>query len=270
MWRIHEKIFLMQCWKKYLPVVLLVIFQCISFQQKADDLGAVMGKVYPVYLGDFIADFYRGVFPFYGSGGSDVFNIPAVWSLYYIYFFLLMARMSSHLSEKYEQQMILRCKTRRKWWREKNFEIWLETAGYQAVTLLTFAAYGLLVGDGVGINSKLQQEYAGIYFTEGSGWKTLILLIIMSFGVTLVLAYMQYLVSLKGKAVIGFIISVVVLVSSVFFCHPLLLGNYMMLIRQAPILDGGVHPETGILVCVLAVIAMILAGSRIIRKKDLF
>ena len=78
-------------WKKYIPAVVLIFLHCYMFRQHMNIQMELAGEIQPLCVGDYIADFYRGVFPFLGRTEGEPFNIPPVWSLYLIYFFAIIA-----------------------------------------------------------------------------------------------------------------------------------------------------------------------------------
>lgn len=271
MWKVQGKIFLRESWKKYIFVVVVILIQCISSHNLIGQYVEMVGKEYELHIADFIAEFFKGTISYTMSSSTETFNIPPFWSLYYIYFVLLIGRATNRVSQKYEQQMILRCVSRRRWWIERNIEIWMETIGYVAVTGLTFFVYGICTGAELsGINTMFQSEYNGLDISQHGDSEMILILCIASFFVMLVLAYIQYVVSMVGNAVIGIIISVVVLVSSVYHLSPLLIGNYMMLIRQDVLLKSGIDLKIQIMICMAFIIVLSLYGQRLAKKKDLF
>ena len=86
----------------------------------------------------------------------------------------------------------------------------------------------------------------------------------------LALAYIQYIISLAINAVIGILVSIVVLVSSVYQTHPFLIGNYFMGIRQIMFVmdDVGFLIQGAVSVGIIFFMAVI--GYQILKRKDLF
>lgn len=270
MWKIQGRTFLQQCWKKYLFPVLLILIQCVMFERSLDSLGEITGRGYELHISDYIAEFFMGMLP-YTPGTDSWFNIPGIWSLYYIYFFILMGRTFSSLSAKYEQQMILRCVTRKKWWMEQNFKLFLETAGYHMVSALAFLGYGLCRGaKRSGIGGRLWQDYRGIDLSGFTALRVVGSTVVISFFVMLALAYLQYVISLRGNVIVGMILSIVLLTASVFYRHPFLPGNYIMLLRQEQVMGEGVLLMKGILISAGAILILTFAAKSLMAKKDLF
>lgn len=271
MWKTYGKLFLIQNWKKYIIVVLLIVVQCRFFQSNVEVFSRIANKTYEISISDYIADFYRGTAPFAIHGSNETFNIPPIWSLYFIYFFAVISRFISRSFHKYESQLMLRCVTRKKWWRYQSLGIATEIMGYLMVTFLTFFLYAFFTGATVwGLDVGQQVWYSGIDLSQFSGLEFAANTVLISFFVMMALAYLQYVISIKGNVVIGMIVPVIILISSVFYKNPLLLCNYLMLIRGKKLMPGGMNIWIGVLICVLIVGFMYLLGRKLIEKKDLY
>lgn len=268
--RTYGKLFVVKNWKKYLVIIILVCIQCRVFQNNIVSYEMITGNMYHPSICDYIVDFMKGTLPF-NLTAEYVFNIPPIWSLYLIYFFVVIGRSVSQCQDSFERQLLLRCSFRKRWWMYQNLVIWMETAGYLAVTWFTFFVYGVCSGaELTGINLKLQMELNGLDLSDFGALKLTAAFVVMPLLIMLAAAYLQYVVSIAANAVIGIIIPVVLLISSVFYMNPLLLFNYLMLERDERLLAGGTHMWTGILVSLLVMAASYLAGRKMIEKKDLY
>lgn len=266
----YGRLFLARSWKKYMVVVLLVVLQCILIQNRADSMAAITHKPYELSVSTYIAAFYSGSLPF-NKMAQQPFNIPPVWSAYFLYFFGIIARTAAHMYQEQDRQLLLRCVTRKRWWNYQNLLLWMEAAGYVAVTYVAFFLFALCTGTKIGgIKGHLLLDLTGLDLRgTGVGW-FLLHTVVVPFLVMLAMAYVQYVISLAGNVIIGLIIPVVLLVASAFTLHPLLLGNYMMLMRDRASLPGGVSAWAGILAGIVIMAAMYGAGRLLIKKKDLF
>lgn len=258
-------------WKKYIVVILLVVVQCHFFRMNMNSCMERLATTYQLTVGDYIADFYKGTFPYAGFQSQEPFNIPPIWSLFLFYFFAVFSHLYSQMFRQSEYQYVLRKRTRKQWWNCQNLMILAETIRYLATAYLTFIVYGLCTGAKfTGINAKMQLEWNGLDLSGMSNMEFVRDTLVISVFVMLALGYIQYVVSIIGNAMIGMVVSVVILVSSVFCMNPLLPGNYLMLIRGNARMDGGVHTSIGIVLSILLILAAYFAGKRIIQKKDLF
>lgn len=267
--KLYTRLFLKGSWKKYIPVVILILIQCRTFRNILQGYESYTGIRFEVSVGDYIADFCKGAVPYTLSGSQEPFNIPAIWSLYHIYFFAVIGNSMSRIARKYELQLILRCVSRAKWWGYQNLMLLLEAAVYLLVTCLIFVLYGICTGTKMGMfHQDVQLECVGIDLAEYQAGDFLMAAVAIPFFVMTAAAYIQYTVSMKGNALIGILFSVVILVSSVFYKNPLLIFNALMLMRQDRIMEGGINPFLEIGICAVIIAAMSLFMKKIIEKKD--
>lgn len=269
MWKVDLKIFFKESWKKYGFVFLLVLVQCVGFHNLIQQYNTVNGQEWKLHFWDYVICFFQGTVPYTLSEGKETFNIPPYWSLYLIYFVLLIGKLTGQLSKKYEQQMLLRLKNRKQWWMEMHLKIWLECIGYLLVTAATFLIYAFCTKSAIeGINLKVLQDCLGLEINEKN--LRIFSMVIVFFLALLALAYIQYIVSLAINAVIGILFSIVILVSSVYQIHPFLIGNYFMCIRQMMFAMDDVGFLTQGAVSVGINFFMAVIGYQILKRKDLF
>ena len=267
---LYIRLFWKRNWKKYIPVVILILIQCQTFRNILQGYESYFGIRFEVSAGDYIADFCKGTIPYTMGGSQEPFNIPAIWSLYYIYFFAVIGHSVSQTARNYEMQITLRCVSRARWWRYQNLMLWMETAGYLLVTGLAFLLYGGCTGALPGIfHQDVQLGCAGM---DLAGYQTgdfLLFVFLMPLLVMTAVAYIQYTASIKGNALVGILISVVLLVSSVFHKNPLLIFNALMLMRQSGVMEQGINPIAEIGICAAIIVIMSLLMRKMIEKKDL-
>lgn len=269
MWKVDLKIFFKESWKKYGFVFLLVLVQCVGFHNLIQQYNTVNGQEWKLHFWDYVICFFQGTVPYTQSEGKETFNIPPYWSLYLIYFVLLIGKLTGQFSKKYEQQMLLRLKNRKQWWMEMHLKIWLECIGYLLVTAATFLIYAFCTKSAIeGINLKVLQDCLGLEINEKN--LRIFSMVIVFFLALLALAYIQYIVSLAINAVIGILFSIVILVSSVYQIHPFLIGNYFMEIRQIMFVMDDVGFLIQGAVSVGIIFFMVVIGYQILKRKDLF
>ena len=219
MWKVDLKIFFKESWKKYGFVFLLVLVQCVGFRNLIQQYNTVNGQEWKLHFWDYVICFFQGTVPYTQSEGKETFNIPPYWSLYLIYFVLLIGKLTGQLSKKYEQQMLLRLKSRKQWWMESHLKILLECMGYLAVTAIAFLVFSFCTKSAVkGINLELLKDYLGLEINKNNF--RIFSMVLVFFVALLALTYIQYIVSLAINAVTGILVSIVILISSVYQIHP--------------------------------------------------
>lgn len=271
MWKVQSKLYLKNCWKKYLFLVVVIILYCFYFQTLIKGYCIRMGIQYEMHVANYIADFFRGTIPYAMIDHKEPFTIPPFWALYFIYFLLITAHMLNTDGKYFSQQMILRCETRRKWWVSKNIQILIECTGYISVTLLTFVIYGLCTGAKVGgINYEVLTGYCGVDILQDETSHVLIKLLVSIFFTMLALVYIQFVVEIISNIIVGFILQIAILAVSVYYFHPLLIGNHMMLLREEMLIQSGHDLVYQVIYCVIVIILMDIVGYKLIANKDLF
>lgn len=269
MWKVDLKIFFKESWKKYGFVFLLVLVQCVGFRNLIQQYNTVNGQEWKLHFWDYVICFFQGTVPYAQSEGKETFNIPPYWSLYLIYFVLLIGKLTGQFSKKYEQQMLLRLKNRKQWWMEIHLKIWLECMGYLAATAIAFLVFSFCKKSAVEwINLELLKDYLGLEINKNNF--RIFSMVLVFFVALLALTYIQYIVSLVINAVTGILVSIVILISSVYQIHPFLIGNYFMCIRQMMFAmdDVGFLTQGAVSVGIIFFIAVI--GYQILKRKDLF
>ena len=113
------------------------------------------------------------------------------------------------------------------------------------------------------------REYLGIEVIEKKRVETILIGIIF-FLALLAFAYIQQVVSMVTNAVVGILISVAVLVASVYQIHPFLIGNYLMEIRQEMFYMEGINAEVQGAVNAVLILIMVIIVYQILKRKDLF
>lgn len=259
---------ILQNWKKYIVVILLVLIQCRLFRTGAKQWAQIQNMVYELSVSDYIIDFFRGTLPYTMSGQLESFNIPPILSLYLIYYFALIGKSVADTESRFRIQCTLRMGSRKRWWLQQNISIWSETILYLLVTFSTFLVYGFCTGVSLsGGNRKFHLSYSGMDIRQFFIFQNVLLPCLF---ILTALAYIQYVVSLRGNVFIGIILSTTIWICSVFHWNPLLPGNYLMAVRHSLILADNASYMTGIGWSVGIIILMYFAGRHITKHKDIF
>ena len=256
---------------KYLPVTFLIFTSCVFFRNQI--VGYVLEDKldFQITIGDYIANFFCGDIPYSMTSKDKPFDIPAIWSFYFIYFFALISWRIGDMYAKVEYQVAIRMGKRKKW-NMKNAQKLLKVVTlYYSLTYACFLAFGICTkAEFEGPNAATQLQFCGIDLSNFRRYELVMYLVIVPFFVLWALAYMHYMISIYANTVIGFLFLVVLLVASVFYLHPLLFGNYVMMARSEKILSDGIHLGVGVMVSVIEIIISFVIGNEVIEKKDLF
>lgn len=271
MFKLYASLYARGWWKRYIPVLVLVFIQCALFQQQVNSWGTVSGNDCAVSLCDCVADFFRGVAP-YQPGSEEVFSIPPVWSLYLLYFFALTAFMTERVDKRFTMQIILRKQSRRWWCGFQSYAVCVETFLYVTATAAGFLLYMLVMRLRFFASSAyVQNDFIGIRSENyDNAYEMPVTVILSLIFVLLLSAFFQTVIAHMLNLITGVVVSIVLLVLSVFWMNPVLPGNYLMLIRYKEHTENGVSLETGIVISLLVIGISIFADQMINKNKDLF
>lgn len=135
---------------------------------------------------------------------------------------------------------------------------------------MTYFLYAILKGvSALGVNREYQMEMNGLDLTGFRNQELIVLIIVVPCIVMLAFAFFQYTVSIRTNTIVGMLVSVVILVSSVFYMNPLLIGNYLMVMRYERLLLGGTSIGLGIVVCIVMSGVSLMAAKKAMEKRDL-
>ena len=255
--------------KKYFGVVAIILAYCIQMHRFIMLYQKIDNVIFETHVGDYLLSFFYGTMPYTMLGKGEPFNIPPYWSFYLLYVIFIFSVLYSSFSGKYEQQRMMRYGNRKRWWIAKNKIIWRECISYFLISGLTFLGFGICTGAKVsGVNIELLTTYFGMELQNVEG-KMLAVGIVFFLTLTAII-YIQLAVTMCTNAIVGVLISIAGLIASVYHMHPLLLGNFLMLIRLNMMGIDGVSISRAIILCAMIVITMMLVGYNRVKKMDLF
>ena len=255
--------------KKYLWVVVIILAYCMQMHRLIILYQRIDSVIFETHVGDYLLCFFYGTMPYTMLGKGEPFNIPPYWSFYLLYVIFIFSVLYSSFSGKYEQQRMMRYKNRRRWWIAKNTMICRECISCFLISGLTFLGFGICTGAKVtGLNIELLTTYFGIELQNADGKMFSVGLVF--FLSLAAIIYIQLVVTVCTNAIVGVLVSIAGLIASVYYMHPLLIGNFLMIIRLNMMEIGGVSISKDIVFCIIIVITMMFVGYNRVKKMDLF
>ena len=100
-------------------------------------------------------------------------------------------------------------------------------------------------------------------------WRLTLQLTLLPWLVAVTLSQLQLCLSLWMQPVLGWVVSIVALLSSAYYASPLLLGNYAMALRDQQVLADGVIWQVGALYCMGLLLLCVLAGLISFQHTDI-
>ena len=249
---------------KYLPIIFLLAISCLYLYKRVDDKSALT-------IGDYLVDFYKGEIPYTMTNSEKPFKLPAIWTFYIMYFVLLISWKISSFFAKEEHQKMIRFQSRKRLHQHHILCIFKETFCIWLLTYIVFILFAICMNARFHLpNATLQMRYSNIDISRLNTWELGIHLVILPFVILASIAILQYVITLFTSTIISIVIITALLVISVFYFHPLLFGNYLMLIRHESLMCNGAQWEIGICISLIVTISSIQLSYFHLRKRDLF
>lgn len=157
---------------------------------------------------------------------------------------------------------------KRIWWLGKCVWSLCNTVLLYAAGILAFWLTAVIGGNGsMAVNPHLSESMENVLVCPDS--KTIALYILILGGITIIaLNQLQVTLQVLFSPVLGFIIYMAVLISSVYYLSPYFMGNNLMLLRTRLFTEEGVSFLSGILTAVIVWAVSAIVGMILVYKKD--
>ena len=257
-------------WRLYLCGTVLFALLCLDFWNRS----RIFLELYPGTsrsLGDLALYIFGGMKKFIPTPGA-VFPFPTVWLLV-----MALACFSSlwyPLEDLYGfgKTLLTACQSRKRWYLAKAMWCGVTVSLYFAlgwvVLLLGCLAMGGKFTWTISPYMMELMEITDVASTVEEWWLTL-QLTLLPWLVAVTLSQLQLCLSLWMQPVLGWVVSIVVLLSSAYYASPFLLGNYAMALRDQQVLSDGVIWQVGVLYCMGLLLPCVLAGLISFQHTDI-
>lgn len=261
--------------KKYmhssLCIIAYVVATWYAFHKKAVELHD-MGLIQKESYMDLLYYFFRGCEDFLHNESSSLFVIPGGFLLLHgaIAFFIGNSLGQKHMESEYN--ILLRCGNRKLWFMAK----WLSVA--MQVLWIYLLIYGILFvlsilgGYGIsGISGETLEMITAQVIQGKPGTTSLILMLcVLPTLVSFALSELQLICSIIFGNIIGYVFVMCQVVVGVYYTKGFNLITYWMTLRNKNIVTYGVDEKTGVVVCIVLILASLTIGMIYIRKKDFY
>lgn len=217
-------------------------------------------------LGDVFFYIFAGKEPF-RIQENTVFLIPAVWMT------ILTGSCLTVLSYgkeywQFEQQLFIRCRNRSQWWVVRCLCNITVTLSYYVIGILILAAIALWKKWAFSMNcTEILLPFVNDRLSAANTAFVGKLLLSVIFGSVMWNLFQMYL-SLYLKNVTYILISLFMLVISVYLYSPFLPGNYLMFLRSQYVYENGMNYNAGILYFSALGFLAFSAGLRKFQRMD--
>ena len=252
---------------RYLLIFLLFVLPCITCYSDVQ-----LANVPGTWM-DYMLYCFKGSVPITSSSEISL-ALPIFWIMAVAGSLLL--NLDYFLSDLTQagQQIIIRSKTRRGWYLSKCAWNLCSCIVYMVLVCASVLLFTLLSGGDVSLQST--PGVMEIHFSELtveptllSGLPGLIVVVLMPLVTLMALNMLQMAVCLLMRPIIGFLISIAILVLCVYCNIPFVLGNGAMAIRSALLVPDGISPGFAALTAVAILLASAIMGSWRFQHTDI-
>lgn len=246
------------------PLSILPCIPCYTDAQLANVSGTWM---------DYMLYCFKGSVPVTASPEMSL-ALPIFWVLAMAGSLLL--NLDYFLSDLTQagQQIMIRSKTRRGWYLSKCTWNLCSCMLYMMLLCTSVLLFTLLSGGTVSLQST--PSVMEIYLSELTVEPTLLIglpgfiaVVLMPLVTLMALNMLQMAVCLLVRPIIGFLISMAILVLSVYCNLPFVLGNGAMAIRSALLVPGGISPGFATLTSMAILLASAILGAWKFQNTDI-
>lgn len=258
---------------KLFALELLMIIATICRFTEQYYMGIARGRIEGIFsLGDLLVYFFKGVrLP---VGGIDSFDFPELYMVMLMLLFFFIGDYAQRDILGYGKSVLIRSKNKKIWWLSKCAWCINSVLIYFVILIaVTLIACVLCKANISIIPTNSTQVISGINMMDNTEsindyvlWK---IIIIQPFIAGVGLCCFQMAVGFITSAIAGFVINIIIIVLSVFYMNPLLLGNSYMIVRNSCLYSGGINTELSLVIGVCIAIISLITGYCYFLRMDI-
>jgi len=236
-------------WKKYAVVLIIFILLCANFQR-----GLIISREYdnlkekPTF-GNYIFDIYKGVDISNRVDNKEKIEMPPGWILLNIFLSVVIGYYPLNDLREYGAQILIRSKKRWQWCISKCIWIIGNVLIFYAIGYIVIAIFSLVNG-GLSLTPNHNVNLAVLKLDTSSltAKQVFSVGIILPIVTSMALSLMQLTIAMFSNSIFSNIFIISLLIASIYYCNPILMGNYLMMLRNS-IMVGvkGIDTSTGII-----------------------
>lgn len=261
-------------WKKwrFLVFVGICFLACSSFWQMAQSYTANYGEM-SFTMADCLAFVLKGAPEMRGKSLGEEFFLPPIWLILILMCLMMPLDYPVRSMENWGSQYLIRT-NRKSWWISKCIYV----IGTNTITYGVYLSVTALfcVWKNVSLSFENNGEFYQSVFGEvleralslSSTENSLLLVVIPLLGLY-AMSLLQLFVSVWLSPLMAYILSVVILVFSVYAEVPWLIGNHTMAIRSGLINAEGIRISDEIRCSLFLCAVIVIAGLLCIHRKDM-
>ncbi len=207
--------------------------------------------------------FFQGIGVYNPSSGVP-FVIPFTWIIIQVIIALLVLNYPSRDLFTTGVQSLIRIKKRSYWWTSKCIWNFVTIIFVYLVAFICAFIFSAFLGE-ISLNFSddffcLQKNYNG---------SIIVIIYLMPVLTSIAISMVQMLISILLKPIYSFVIVICYLIVSSYYCSPILIGNYSMLLRSSVFDIGKINFITAVIVDVLVIIFSAIIGLFYFNRVDI-
>lgn len=219
---------------------------------------------------DFWLDLFNGIVP-YDKNISKAFSIPITWLVFNFLLAVSVGFYAENDLSKNAIQIVLRMKSKLKWWVGKCLWCFLFVFSYYFIYNIIILIVCLLNNHAmVFTNNYICENILELSTTGVGNFDLLYISIIVPFVISVAISMFQMALSLYIKPIYSCLVVLCYTAICVYYNNKFLLFNYSMVKRNYAFLpNGGVNPIFGLVIAFLLIITSIVCGYIKLKHKDI-
>ena len=265
---------ILQQYRKWLIAAAVFTAACLEYLMEIQGYSSGLAmETYPVKetLGNCLLFLFRGMQE-YSITLDKQFTFPAIWMLMYLLAAYFTLYYPYHDLEESGQHLLLRSGGRRLWWISKCVWNLLSVGLFFGISWIVTGLFCLFRG--VPLTMELSENMAAFLEMRYSQlWlhpkEMTVEILLLPMLVMMACCLLQMTLSLFLRPIFSFMVTGTILLASVYYQTPALIGNYAMTIRNSKLLVGGMDTTVGILFSLGILAGAFLVGLLKFKRYDI-
>jgi len=253
------KVGLLRDFYKYFVIAFIVLFACVDFYLKTNSIENIV-------FSDYIFHIFRGMKPY--IKGESEFEIPILWFTVNLYLAYIIGKYPKEDLYKCGINVILKSRTRNKWWLSKTIWCVLSVIIYYIVIYITMIIFCVFAKVDFVLQIHKNKTSFLLLFSDKENinlYAMFFLPIICSISISL----FQLTIIFFTDVVYGFVSVAIVLISSAYMYTPALVGNISMIERCEYFQYDGISVKLSYFICTVLAAVSIIIGGKYFKKYDI-
>lgn len=249
-------------WSIYLLFTVVTIILCASISNEA-----YRRRLGSISLVEYLIKVFMGMKDFSNADRTAIFSIPYEWFIVQSFFIIMMSGYPKADFNERGYQVLIRSKSKKKWWFSKCVWLLCSTVLYYSILYLIIMVFAYFSA-GLSLDTRSDIWKCGVNILNRKNIITAVF--IMPAIVSLTLGILEMCIAFLTSTIIAVFCTLSYLVMSAYWSNPILIGNYTMVLRNEAIIGRqGVNSEMGFSLCFVLSVLCIIIGYKHLKKTDI-